>query len=86
MEMHEPLGCIAIVCGTSHFPLLSFIVHAFGAIANGNSVVIVVDEQVPFPVMDLYEVGYCRRIEITGRIKLIYFFCFVFEKKGVRDI
>jgi aldehyde dehydrogenase (NAD+) len=57
MELQESVGCLAIVCGTSNSPLLTFLTHVLAAIAYGNSVVVVVDERSPFPVMDLYEVN-----------------------------
>ena len=59
MELIEPLGVIAIVCGhdaDNAFPLLTFVLHFVAAIANGNTVVIVPDEKVPLPAVDLYEI------------------------------
>lgn len=56
MQQSEAIGCIAIICGHTKYPLLSFIVHMMAAIAYGNSVVIVPDEKWPIPALDLYEV------------------------------
>ncbi len=56
IELNESIGCIAILCGASNFPLLSFIIHMMAAIANGNSIIIVPDEASPVPALDLYEV------------------------------
>ena len=57
MEIKESLGCVAIVCDSkSKSPLLSFILHMIGAIAHGNTVVIVPDETYPVLALDLYEV------------------------------
>ena len=56
LELNESIGCIAIVCGASNYPLLSFIIHMMAAIANGNSIIIVPDEASPVPALDLYEV------------------------------
>lgn len=61
MEIEEPLGCIAIVCGHNgnnkdNYPLLTFVQHLFGAIAHGNTVIIVPDEIMPIPALDLYEI------------------------------
>lgn len=59
MEIKEALGCIAIVCGhnsSNPNPLLSFVLHLFGAIASGNTVVIVPDEKFPTLALDLIEV------------------------------
>jgi aldehyde dehydrogenase (NAD+) len=59
MEIREPLGVIAIVCGhgqKDNHPLLSFVLHLTSAIAFGNSVIIVPDEKFPLPALDLYEI------------------------------
>jgi len=57
MEIKEPLGCIAIICGfKSSTPLYSFILHLTAAISYGNTVVIVPDETCPCPALDLYEI------------------------------
>ncbi len=59
MEIKEAIGCIAIVCGHNEVdpnPLLSFVLHLFGAIAYGNTVVIVPDEKCPTLALDLIEV------------------------------
>ncbi len=57
MEQNEPLGCIAIICDSkSNHPLLSFILHLISAIAYGNTVIIVPDERMPLPALDIYEI------------------------------
>lgn len=57
MEIKESLGCVAIVCDSkSKYPLLSFVLHMTGAIAHGNTVVIIPDETCPVLALDLYEV------------------------------
>jgi aldehyde dehydrogenase (NAD+) len=59
MEVYEPLGCIAIICGNNddeNSPLLSFIINTIGAIAFGNTVVVVPDEKCPIPALDLYQI------------------------------
>lgn len=65
IEMIEPLGVIAIVCGhdsENKFPLLTFILHFVAAIAYGNTVVIVPDEKMPIPALDLYEIFECSDV------------------------
>lgn len=54
MEVSEPLGCVAIICGNSS--LLSFVFHLMGAIAYGNTAIIVPNEKSPLPALDLYEI------------------------------
>lgn len=60
MQINEPLGCIAIICGhnssNDNYPLFTFVQHLIGAIAHGNTVVIVPDERLPIPALDLYEI------------------------------
>ena len=60
MEIREPLGCIAILCGRGAgkdaHPLLKFVLHLIGAISYGNTVIIVPDEKFPLPALDLYEI------------------------------
>lgn len=56
IELSEPFGILAIICGESSNPLLSFITQAIGAISSGNSVIIVPDEKCPMAALDLYEV------------------------------
>ena len=58
MEINEPIGVVAIVCGQSEqfSPLVSFVQHLVGAIAHGNTVVMVADENMPLPSLDLYEI------------------------------
>ena len=56
MEIKEAIGCIGIICGHNSadpHPLLSFIIHLVGAIAHGNTVVIVPDEKCPILALDL---------------------------------
>ena len=54
---------MAIICGESKFHLLSFVTHLTAAIAFGNSVVIVPDEKIPTPALDLYEVKSLDELE-----------------------
>lgn len=59
MEVKEALGIVAIVCGhntANPNPLLSFVLHMVGAIAHGNSVIVVPDEKFPTLALDLCEV------------------------------
>jgi aldehyde dehydrogenase (NAD+) len=61
MEVKEPLGSIAILCGhtdstNKNSPLLQFVLHLVAAISYGNSVIIVPDERFPLPALDLYEI------------------------------
>lgn len=59
MEVMEPIGTIAIVCGSDSNdtnPLLTFILHLVSAIAYGNTVIMVPDEKTPIPALDLYEI------------------------------
>jgi len=62
MELSEPIGVIGIVCGhdsENKFPLLTFILHFVAAIAYGNTVVVVPDEKMPIPAVDLFEIFEC---------------------------
>jgi aldehyde dehydrogenase (NAD+) len=57
IEQNEPLGCIAIICDSkSNHPLLSFILHLVSAIAYGNTMIIIPDERMPLPALDVYEI------------------------------
>ncbi|CAF0965081.1 unnamed protein product [Brachionus calyciflorus] len=58
MEISEPLGVIAIVCGNyeNGFSLFNFVQFLVGAISHGNSVIIIPDEKNPVACFDLYEV------------------------------
>ncbi|RNA25037.1 Aldehyde dehydrogenase family 16 member A1 [Brachionus plicatilis] len=58
MEINEPLGVVAIVGGrgAKFSPLLNILQHLVGAIAHGNTVVLVADENMPLPSLDLYEI------------------------------
>lgn len=58
MEINEPIGVVAIICGQSgkFSSLVSFVQHLVGAIAHGNTVVMVADENMPLPSLDLYQI------------------------------
>ena len=59
MEAQDPIGTVAIVCNYNsedQTPLFTFIAHMVGAIAYGNSVIMITDERSAIPCVDLYEV------------------------------
>ncbi len=55
LAMHEPLGCLALVCPTAH-PLLGLISLVAPAIAMGNTTVVIPSERHPLAATDLYQV------------------------------
>jgi aldehyde dehydrogenase (NAD+) len=59
MEIDEPLGCVAIICGQNEHPLLTFVMHLMAAISRGNTAIIVPSEKRPLPALDLYEIFEC---------------------------
>ena len=55
LAMNEPIGCMALVCPTSH-PLLGLISLVAPAIAMGNTTIVIPSERCPLVATDLYQV------------------------------